>query len=108
MHPIYLFLASSLNVELVYIILKSISKFSDIERDQLGNSVLSSSSSNEMVASLIEDTEEDFCTLKISELEIVNPSRWVESAEMENYIENNRVVTKIVSYIKEKISASEN
>ena len=33
MQPLYLFLASSLNVELVYIILKSISKFTDIERD---------------------------------------------------------------------------
>ena len=39
-----------------------------------------------MVASLLEDTEEDYCTLKISELEIDNPNRWSASAEMENYI----------------------
>ena len=85
MQPLYLFLASSLNVELVYIILKSISKFTAIERDQRGNSVLSESSSD-MVASVTEDTEEDFCTLNISEFEIVNPNRWSASAEMENYI----------------------
>ena len=106
MQPLYVFLASSLNVELVYIILKSISKFTDIERDQRGNSILSRTSSGEMVASLLEDTEEDYCTLKISELEIDNPNRWSASAEMEDYIQNNRVSTKIVSYIRDNISAS--
>ena len=39
-----------------------------------------------MVASLTEGTEEDFCTLKISELEIADPNRWCASAEMEDYI----------------------
>ena len=34
MSPCYLFLASSLNVELVYIILKSISQFSTNEKDK--------------------------------------------------------------------------
>ena len=39
-----------------------------------------------MVASLTEGTEEDFCTINISELEIADPNRWCASAKMEDYI----------------------
>ena len=38
MAPLYLFLASSLNVELVYIILKGISKFAEVKTDRNGGS----------------------------------------------------------------------
>lgn len=39
MAPLYLFLASSLNVELVYIILASISKFSHLKNDGRTSSI---------------------------------------------------------------------
>lgn len=42
MAPIYLFLASSLNVELVYIILTGISKFSHLKDDGRTSSIDSS------------------------------------------------------------------
>ena len=45
-----------------------------------------------MVASLTEGTEEDFCTINISELEIADPNRWCASAKMEDYIQDNYVI----------------
>ena len=40
MAPLYLFLASSLNVELVYIILTSITQFAYLKQDERGNSMI--------------------------------------------------------------------
>ena len=80
---LYLFLASSLNVELVYIILTSISKFANVSRDQYGN--LELEVTDDIKAILSEDNKGS-CTLMISEIEISDPKNWSSSSKMENYI----------------------
>ena len=55
MSPLYLFLASSLNVELVFIILTSISLFSRVTRDEHGHAALECS--DDIAAVLIENGE---------------------------------------------------
>ena len=61
-----MFLASSLNVELVYIILKSISQFCRVTVDQDGNNQLEVS--EDINATLFEENED--CILDINEMEI--------------------------------------
>lgn len=81
MAPLYLFLASSLNVELVYIILTSISKFSNLSSDKLGKSFLRNSG---LDTKLIE-TESD-STLIFSKIEVRDATRWSSCAATEDYI----------------------
>ena len=64
--PLYLFLASSLNVELVFIILTSISQFCRVSVDQDGHNQLEVS--DDINAYLVE--ENDKCMLNIDEIEI--------------------------------------
>ena len=70
--PLFMFLASSLNVELVYIILTSISTFTKVTRDKDNKSILENT--DEINASLIEN--DSGCTLNIHHLEIANANRW--------------------------------
>ena len=70
--PLFMFLASSLNVELVYIILTSISTFTKVTRDEFNKSTLENT--DEINASLIEN--DTGCTLNIHHLEIANANRW--------------------------------
>ena len=70
--PLFMFLASSLNVELVYIILRSINTFSKVTRDENNMNVLENTV--DINASL---TDNDAgCTLNIHRLEIFNANRW--------------------------------
>ena len=75
MAPLFLFLASSLNVELVYIILTSLVKFTQLQCDE-----------NEIVE------EGEKSTLFIKEIAIADPNRWTNSAKMEDYIQNKYVI----------------
>ena len=70
--PLFMFLASSLNVELVYIILTSISTFTKVTRDKDNKSILENT--DEINASLMEN--DSGCTLNIHHLEIANANRW--------------------------------
>ena len=70
--PLFMFLASSLNVELVYIILTSISTFTKVTRDEHSNTVLENT--EEINASVRENSRG--CTLTIHHLEIANANRW--------------------------------
>ena len=70
--PLFMFLASSLNVELVYIILTSISTFTKVTRDKNNKSILENT--DEINASLMEN--DSGCTLNIHHLEIANANRW--------------------------------
>ena len=76
-------MASSLNVELVYIILTSISKFANVKRDEYGN--LELDHTDDIKAILSEDNKGS-CILLISEIEISDPQKWSSSSKMENYI----------------------
>ena len=66
--PIFTFLTSSLNVELVYIILTSIHKFCSVSQDEYGNSVLEAT--DDIFAILMEDTTQRSSKLIIKEIEI--------------------------------------
>ena len=98
LQPLYLFLASSLNVELVYIILKSISMFSSVTVDEYGNSILKDTD-DDVNAVLHEDR--DKATLAIHEMQIKDPNRWVSSLSMENYIQNNRMTSRLRSFLSD-------
>lgn len=70
--PLFMFLASSLNVELVYIILRSINTFSKVTRDENNMNVLENTV--DINASLTDN--DTGCTLNIHRLEIFNANRW--------------------------------
>ena len=76
-------MASSLNVELVYIILTSISKFANVSSDEYGN--LGLKVTDDIKAILSEDNKGS-CTLLISEIEISDPKEWSASSKMDDYI----------------------
>ena len=89
MAPLFLFLASSLNVELVYIILTSLTKFTRLMN--LDESVRSSSLEDlDDHTEIIDD--DDNSTLLIKEIAIVDPNRWSSSIKMEDYIQKNFVI----------------
>ena len=50
MAPLYLFLASSLNVELVYVILTSVTQFAYLKKDERGDSLTLDSSNRSVVS----------------------------------------------------------
>ena len=70
--PLFMFLASSLNVELVYIILRSMITFTKVIRDENNMNVLENT--DEINASLSDN--DTGCTLNIHRLEIFNANRW--------------------------------
>lgn len=70
--PLFMFLASSLNVELVYIILRSMITFTKVTRDENNMNVLENT--DEINASLSDN--DTGCTLNIHRLEIFNANRW--------------------------------
>ena len=70
--PLFMFLASSLNVELVYIILRSINTFSKVTRNENNMNVLENTV--DINASLTDN--DTGCTLNIHRLEIFNANRW--------------------------------
>ena len=70
--PLFMFLASSLNVELVYIILRSMITFSKVTRDENNKNILENT--DEINASLTDN--DTGCTLNIHRLEIFNANRW--------------------------------
>ena len=82
MAPLYLFLASSLNVELVYIILTGISKFSHLKSDGRMTSIDISQG-----AELVE-TETD-STLVFNSIDVGNAGQWSSSTLMDDLIENS-------------------
>ena len=82
MAPLYLFLASSLNVELVYIILTGISKFSHLQSDGRTTSIDISQG-----AELVE-TETD-STLVFNSIDVGNAGQWSSSTLMDDLIENS-------------------
>ena len=93
--PLMLFLASSLNVELVYMILTGLTQFSRLHESPLsGESVLDYLQSDEGPnLELTEDSESS--VIKIKEVTIGNVSEWSSSVQLEDYIENNRVRDKV-------------
>ena len=69
----YVFLASSLNVELVYIILKSITKFDFLEsKDELNQTILSTKEGIAVTSS----KESEDVTLNLNKIKIKNYSAW--------------------------------
>ena len=82
MAPLYLFLASSLNVELVNIILTGISKFSHLKSDGRMTSIDISQG-----AELVE-TETD-STLVFNSIDVGNAGQWSSSTLMDDLIENS-------------------
>ena len=101
MAPLYLFLASSLNVELVYIILTSITQFAYLRRDERGNSTIldqsnrsyNSQSSDSTNVEIVEERGGD-AVLRLSEIKIQDPSKWTKNAKMEDYIQDSKIFTR--------------
>ena len=99
MAPLFLFLASSLNVELVYIILTSLEKFTYLMSDETVRL-------SRIIEDLGDHTEiiddNDNSTLLIKEIAISDPNRWSSSIKMEDYIQNNFVIGGSMSTRKNK------
>ena len=75
MAPLFYFLTSSLNVELVYIILKSLTQFVDIDPD-----TREFSSNKVKKVMIIDNGTSDDVTLELSKIKIKNYSDWAPSS----------------------------
>ena len=75
MAPLYYFLASSLNVELVYIILKSLTQFVDIDPD-----TMEFTSTKVKKVKILDNGTTDDVTLELSKIKIKNYSDWAPSS----------------------------
>lgn len=98
MAPLYLFLASSLNVELVYIILTSVNKFAHLKRDIMTGDMIVETENDEesqyktQVVNL--GINEQDPTLLIREIKIKDPASWAQNAKVEDLIQNKMILNR--------------
>ena len=79
MTPLYLFLASTLNVELVYIILTGITKFAKLKKDHEGSTFIDEDYFR------IEENDKG-STLILDQIEIENADRWTVTNKVEDFV----------------------
>lgn len=89
--PLMFFLASSLNVELVYLILTGLTSFSKLHESPFGGSFVDQSFQGPQVE-LTEDSGDS--KIIIREVIIENLADWSSASVTEDYIENNRINQK--------------
>ena len=83
MAPLFYFLASSLNVELVYIILKSITQFHKCQWHGRTTAQVST-------LKILSGENEPNLTIELNKIKIKNPSVWSKTSHLD-FKDNNRI-----------------
>ena len=94
--PIMLFLASSLNVELVYIILTGLTQFAKMNSNNINVTDFSDLQNESKVE--IEERESGISIL-LRTIEIENVDKWSSQMRIDDYIEDNRA-----SFVETKVT----
>lgn len=88
MEPLFLLLSSSLNVELVYIILKSITQFAYVEHSYRTGS---STSTTKKATTLEVDDATGDASLRLTRIKVKNSEEWQAKPVMKPILESSRV-----------------